>query len=206
MIIHGSYAMFLVILNQTFSTSCRTMIVFLLLHVMTHNVFHSLRLRGININAMVIHLKKCPCICWCLPCEPIFWLNSYWTSSCSCHAFNLKNLLVVLTKLSINNYFIVIYLKSKPTIATPNPIFTKVDYHSQLHSINSLHIFYDYVHKNIMVFNHYRLAFKNTMKHQQTYCKVTMVENLKLISYETLCVLVYCIQLGHKYWLDKGWR
>ncbi len=55
MIIHGSCAMVLVMFNQTFSTLCKILIVFILLHVMTHNAFHFLRLRGININNMVIH-------------------------------------------------------------------------------------------------------------------------------------------------------
>jgi hypothetical protein len=126
---HGSCAMVPVILTQTFLTLCKILIVFFLLHVMTHNAYHYLRLRGININTMVIHLKKGPCICWLLPCEPIFLvefeldkqlpLSGIW--------FSLKNLLVVFTKLFVNNYFTITYFRFKPIATTPNPIFTKAN-------------------------------------------------------------------------------
>ncbi len=63
MLTHGSCAMVFVIHNQSFPILGRTSSYNFLLDVMTHNTFHSLKLRTIYNNNMVINLKKCPHTC-----------------------------------------------------------------------------------------------------------------------------------------------
>ncbi len=135
---------------------------------------------------MVIQFLNGSCTCLLLPCEPIFLvelqLDKQLFLLCICFEFNLKNVFVVFTKLFVNNYFTITHYRSKPTTTTPNPVFTIVDTFKSIPFV----IFYDSVHKNIMVLSHDKLASENTTKHQQTYYNVTMVENLKLAIYKTL--------------------
>jgi len=72
MLTHGSCAMIFVIHNQSFAILGRTSSYNFLLDVMTHNTFHSLKLRTIYNNSMVINLKKCPCTCCSILSETKF--------------------------------------------------------------------------------------------------------------------------------------
>jgi hypothetical protein len=61
MLTHGSCAMVFVIHNQSFPILGRSFSYNFFLDVMTHNTLHSLKLRTIYNNNMVINFKKCSC-------------------------------------------------------------------------------------------------------------------------------------------------
>ncbi len=85
MLIHANCAMVFVIHNQSFPVLGRTLPYNFLLDVMTHNTFHSLRLRTICKNNMVINFFKCH-ILVLLQMNQKNWLRSNSTNNSSLHA------------------------------------------------------------------------------------------------------------------------